>query len=164
MCLFCFRDSQLPQAVLLWVTLPLGDDFKCDMYSLISCMRWKLNLTQQWKLKRSCHLFGNDSRKLTCSVRESCIRRFIPRDILNYRQFLLSENFNMRNSSLFEGDMILSKDQQERAEEELDIDDSRHKRATSRSRLWPRGVVKYKIDVNLGKFFREFVWSLENVH
>ncbi|RMX55837.1 hypothetical protein pdam_00009546 [Pocillopora damicornis] len=61
------------------------------------------------------------------------------------------ENFNMRNSSLFEGDMILSKDQQERAEEELDIDDSRHKRATSRSRLWPRGVVKYKIDVNLGR-------------
>lgn len=57
----------------------------------------------------------------------------------------------MRNSSLFEGDMILSKDQQERAEEELDIDDSRHKRATLRSRLWPRGVVKYKIDVNLGR-------------
>ena len=70
----------------------------------------------------------------------------------------------MRNSRLFEGDMILSKDQQERAEEELDIDGSRHKRATSRSRLWPRGVVKYKIDVNLGKFFREFVRSLENVH
>ena len=88
----------------------------------------------------------------------------MPHDILNYRQFLLSENFNMRNSSLFEGDMILSKDQQERAEEELDIDDSRHKRATSRSRLWPMGVVKYKIDVNLGKFFRKFVWSLENVH
>ena len=81
----------------------------------------------------------------------------MPHDILNYRQFLLSENFKMRNSCLFEGDMILSKDQQERAEEELDIDDSRHKRATSRSRLWPRGVVKYKIDVNLGKFFREFV-------
>lgn len=33
----------------------------------------------------------------------------------------------MRNSRLFEGDMILSKDQQERAEEELDIDGSRHK-------------------------------------
>ena len=81
----------------------------------------------------------------------------MPHDILNYRQFLLSENVNMRNSSLFEGDMILSKDQQERAEEELDIDDSRHKRATSRSRLWPMGVVKYKIDVNLGKFFRKFV-------
>ena len=63
----------------------------------------------------------------------------------------------MRNSTLFEGDMILSKDQQERVEKELDIDGSRHKRATSRSRLWPRGVVKYKIDVNLGKFFREFV-------
>ena len=90
------------------------------------------------------------------SVRESCISRFRHQDISNYRQFLLSEYLSIRNSRLFEGDMILSKDQQERAEEELDIDGSRHKRATSRSRLWPRGVVKYKIDVNLGKFFREF--------
>lgn len=68
--------------------------------------------------------------EVTFSVRESCISRFRHRDISIYRQFLLSENLSIRNSRLFEGDMILSKDQQERAEEELNVDGSRHKRAT----------------------------------
>lgn len=64
------------------------------------------------------------------------------------------ENFGLRNSSLFEGDMLLSEEQRERAEEGLDIDGTRHKRASSKSKLWPKGVVTYQIASSLGRYSR----------
>lgn len=64
------------------------------------------------------------------------------------------ENFGLRNSSLFEGDMLLPEEQRERAEEGLDIDGIRHKRASSRSKLWPKGVVLYQISPSLSRYSR----------
>ena len=47
--------------------------------------------------------------------------------------------------------MILSNRQIRRAEEEEDVDSSR-KRAATKSRLWPNGVVPYVIDSSVGKY------------
>lgn len=61
------------------------------------------------------------------------------------------ENRGSRNPNLLEGDMILSKQQIRRAEKEEDIDRSR-KRATMKSKLWPKGVVHYVIDSSLSRY------------
>ena len=47
--------------------------------------------------------------------------------------------------------MILSKEQIRRIEKEVDVDSSR-KRAASRVRLWPNGVVSYMVDSSLSKY------------
>ncbi|XP_068752848.1 zinc metalloproteinase nas-15-like isoform X1 [Montipora capricornis] len=58
------------------------------------------------------------------------------------------ENESVHDPDLFEGDMILSREQIRRAENGEDIDSSR-KRGASRSRRWPNGVVPYVIDQSL---------------
>ncbi|XP_078369975.1 protein SpAN-like [Oculina patagonica] len=58
------------------------------------------------------------------------------------------ENLGIHDPNLFEGDMILSKEQIKKAEAGEDIDSSR-KRGSSRFRLWPNGVVPYKIHLSL---------------
>lgn len=58
------------------------------------------------------------------------------------------ENESVHDPDLFEGDMILSREQIRRAKNGEDIDSSR-KRGASRSRRWPNGVVPYVIDQSL---------------
>lgn len=58
------------------------------------------------------------------------------------------ENEGVHDSNLFEGDMILSREQVRRAKNGEDIDSSR-KRGASRFRKWPNGVVFYVIDESL---------------
>ncbi|KAL9973968.1 hypothetical protein ACROYT_G020495 [Oculina patagonica] len=60
------------------------------------------------------------------------------------------ENAGINDPNLFEGDMILSKEQIRRAEAGEDIDSSL-KRGSSRFRKWPNGVVSYVIDSSLGR-------------
>lgn len=62
----------------------------------------------------------------------------------------LAENVGVHDPNLFEGDMILSKEQIRRAEKGEDVDSSR-KRGSSRFRLWPNGVVHYVIDPSLSE-------------
>lgn len=47
--------------------------------------------------------------------------------------------------------MLLSKEQIRRIEKEVDVDSSR-KRAASRVRLWPNGVVIYTVDSSLSEY------------
>lgn len=61
------------------------------------------------------------------------------------------ENRGSKNPHLFEGDMILSNEQIRRAEKEEDVDRSR-KRATMKSKLWPKGEVPYVIDSSLSRY------------
>jgi len=63
------------------------------------------------------------------------------------------ENRGSRNPNLLEGDMILSKEQIRRAEEEEDIDSSR-KRGAMKSKLWTNGIVPYIIDSSLSRYSR----------
>lgn len=62
-----------------------------------------------------------------------------------------AENAGIDDPNLFEGDMILSKEEIRRAEHGEDIDSS-IKRGSLRFRHWPNGVVIYAIDSSLGKF------------
>ncbi|KAL9973971.1 hypothetical protein ACROYT_G020498 [Oculina patagonica] len=63
------------------------------------------------------------------------------------------ENADIKDPNLFEGDMILSKEQIRRAKAGEDIDSSR-KRGSSRFRLWPNGIVIYAIDSSLSRSSR----------
>ncbi len=62
-----------------------------------------------------------------------------------------TENAGINDPNLFEGDMILSKEQIRRAVAGEDIDSSR-KRGSSRFGKWPNGTVIYTIDSSLSKF------------
>ena len=62
-----------------------------------------------------------------------------------------AENESVHSRNLFEGDMILSREQIRRAENGEDIDSSR-KRGASRNRMWLNGVVPYVIDESLSKY------------
>lgn len=63
----------------------------------------------------------------------------------------LAENESVHDPNLFEGDMILSKEEIRRAKNGEDIDSSR-KRGASRFRKWPNGVVPYVIDQSLSEY------------
>ena len=62
-----------------------------------------------------------------------------------------AENERIHSPYLFEGDMILSREQIRRAKNGEDIDSSR-KRGASRNRMWPNGVVPYVIDESLSEY------------
>lgn len=65
-----------------------------------------------------------------------------------------SENSGINDTNLFEGDMILTPEQQWKAMHEIDVDSSSdRKRGSSRLRLWPGGIIVYAIDWRLGKCF-----------
>ncbi len=73
----------------------------------------------------------------------------------------IAENEGINDPNLFEGDMILSKEQIKKAEAGEDIDSSR-KRGSSRFRLWPNGVVPYVIAPSLGKLKSSKTTTVKN--
>ena len=60
--------------------------------------------------------------------------------------------------------MILSNEQIRRAEKEEDVDRSR-KRATMKSKLWPKGEVPYVIDSSLSKYlmYQNWISQVQNI-
>ena len=63
----------------------------------------------------------------------------------------LAENEGVHSPNLFEGDMILSREQIRRAKNGEDIDSSR-KRGASRLTKWHNGVVPYVIHGSLSEY------------
>ena len=67
--------------------------------------------------------------------------------------FFFSENRDINDPNLFEGDMILTPEQRGNIEMGLDVFKTDRQGAAIRGRLWPGGVVAYDISPALGKFF-----------
>jgi len=68
---------------------------------------------------------------------------------------LSTENLGIKNSKLFEGDMVLSSFQRLAAMRGLDVDKAAgNTRGSILNKKWPSGVMIYAVDPSIGKKYR----------